>query len=309
MTIHGQSHQQRAATGRAACCVQRNKVNEETVSCRTSLDVTSGQPLWCPRQAVFITVADAPAADHRHQAVAVSSKHRQKLRKIVTVGDKSRLLAAAKIPSEGPPDSWCPSWAGTTAQLSRSRPQTSSRGSQVCPNRRLLSSSHILACCLGYIHEPQGPGVQGADFFRSVTDEHLQLADQMQFFSNVLAAATVSHRYHSLKSPSRMNEKMVQNDVMNDKFVKNSVKNSVMNAQIDPKFVMDLSICKVGGWNILQPSNQTLLEEFIDESEPWLLIGIPNRDPFLVTQYLERHSVSSDQYMKKLRQSEHQLSS
>ena len=84
---------------------------------------------------------------------------------------------------------------------------------------------------------------------------------------------------------------MVQNDVMNDKFVKNSV----MNAQIDPKFVMDLSICKVGGWNILQPSNQTLLEEFNDESEPWLLIGIPNTDPFLVTQNLERHSVSSDQ--------------
>ena len=125
----------------------------------------------------------------------------------------------------------------------------------------LVSSSHILACCLGYIHEPQGPGVQGADFLRSVTDEQLQLADQMPFFSNVLAAATVSHRCHSLKSPSRMNEKMVQNDVMNDKFVKNSV----MNAQIDAKFVMDPSICKVGGWNILQPSNQTLLEEFIDE--------------------------------------------
>ena len=31
-----------------------------------------------------------------------------------------------------------------------------------------------------------------------------------------------------------------------------------------------------------------------------LLIGIPSRDPFLVTQYLERHSVSSDQHMKKL---------
>ena len=30
------------------------------------------------------------------------------------------------------------------------------------------------------------------------------------------------------------------------------------------------------------------------------LIGSPSRDPFLVTQYLERHSVSSDQHMKKL---------
>ena len=63
---------------------------------------------------------------------------------------------------------------------------------------------------------------------------------------------------------------------------------------------MDLSIFKIGGWNSLQPINQNLLEEFIDENEPWLLIGTPSRDPFLVTQCLERHSVSSDQHMKKL---------
>ena len=43
-----------------------------------------------------------------------------------------------------------------------------------------------------------------------------------------------------------------------------------------------------------------MLEEFIDKNEPWLLIGIPCRDPFLVTQYLERHTESSDQHMKKL---------
>ena len=43
-----------------------------------------------------------------------------------------------------------------------------------------------------------------------------------------------------------------------------------------------------------------MLEEFIDENEAWLLIGTPSRDPFLVTQYLERHSASSDQQMKKL---------
>ena len=38
----------------------------------------------------------------------------------------------------------------------------------------------------------------------------------------------------------------------------------------------------------------------MDENEPWLLIRITNRDVFNVTQYLERHSVSSDQHMKKL---------
>ena len=84
---------------------------------------------------------------------------------------------------------------------------------------------------------------------------------------------------------------------MNEDFVKNSV----MHANIDPKVVMDLSMFKIGGWNNLQPSNQILLEDFIYENEPWLLIGIPNRDPFFVTRYLERLcSVSSHQHMKKL---------
>ena len=93
-----------------------------------------------------------------------------------------------------------------------------------------------------------------------------------------------------------MNEELAQNGVMNEKFVKNFV----MNATIDAKVVIDVSTIKVGGWNSLQPINQNLLEEFIDENEPRLLNGIPSRDPFLVTQYLERHSVSSDQHMKKL---------
>ena len=88
-----------------------------------------------------------------------------------------------------------------------------------------------------------------------------------------------------------MNEELVQNGVMDGKFVKNFV----TDAKVDPKVVMDLSIFKIGGWNSLQPINQNLLEEFIDENEPWLLIGIP-----IVTQYLERHSVSSDQHVKKL---------
>ena len=78
------------------------------------------------------------------------------------------------------------------------------------------------------------------------------------------------------------------------------MKNFVTNAKIDPKVVMDLSIFQIGGWNSVQPSDRKLLEEFIDENEPWLLIGIPSRDPFLLTRYLERHSVSSDQYMKNL---------
>ena len=93
-----------------------------------------------------------------------------------------------------------------------------------------------------------------------------------------------------------MDEELVQNDVIDGKFVKNFV----MDAKIGPKVVMDLSISKIGGWNSLHPSNQNLLEEFIHKNEPWLMIGIPSRDPFLVTQYLERHSASSDQHMKKL---------
>ena len=75
-----------------------------------------------------------------------------------------------------------------------------------------------------------------------------------------------------------MNEKLVQNGVMSEKIVKNFV----VNAEIDPKVVMYLSILKIGGWNSLQTINRNLLEEFVDENEPWLVIGIPSRDPFLV---------------------------
>ena len=75
--------------------------------------------------------------------------------------------------------------------------------------------------------------------------------------------------------------------------MKNFVKNSEMNAQIDPKVVMDLSI--IQNWWMEQFATQqpkTLSEEFFDENEPWLLIAIPSREPFLVTEYLKRHSVS-----------------
>ena len=101
--------------------------------------------------------------------------------------------------------------------------------------------------------------------------------------------------WKSVKSNQKIvtNEELVQNSVMNEKFVKNFVSD----AKIDPKVVMDLSIFKIGGWNSLQSIGGNLLEEFSDENEPWLLIGIPSR---VVTQYLERHSVSSDQHMKKL---------
>ena len=74
-----------------------------------------------------------------------------------------------------------------------------------------------------------------------------------------------------------MDEELVQNGVTDGKFVKNFV----MDANTDPKVVMDLSIFKIGGWNSLQPSNQNLLAKFVDENEPWLLVGIPSRDPFL----------------------------
>ena len=82
--------------------------------------------------------------------------------------------------------------------------------------------------------------------------------------------------------------------------MKKFVKNFVMDAKTDPKVVVDLSIFTFGGWYILQSITQNFLEEFTDENEPWLLIGIPNRDSFHVTQYLERHSASSDQHIKKL---------
>ena len=49
----------------------------------------------------------------------------------------------------------------------------------------------------------------------------------------------------------------------------------------------------------MQPGNRKLLGEFIDENEPWLF-GMPSRDSFLVTNYLERHSVSLEQHMKEL---------
>ena len=91
-------------------------------------------------------------------------------------------------------------------------------------------------------------------------------------------------------------DELIQNGVMDEKFVNNLV----MDAKNDPKVVTDLYIFKIGGWNILKPSNRKLSEENIDQNEPWLLIRIPSRDSFLTIQYLERHPASSDQRLKEL---------
>ena len=79
-----------------------------------------------------------------------------------------------------------------------------------------------------------------------------------------------------------MNEELVKKSVMNEEFVRNSV----MNAKIVVKVVLELFKFKIFGWNILQLRDHNLLEEFTDENEPWLLIGIPDRGPFVATQYL-----------------------
>ena len=93
-----------------------------------------------------------------------------------------------------------------------------------------------------------------------------------------------------------MHEELVQNGGMNEKFVTNFV----MSAKIVPKGC-DGSV-HIQNWWMEQSATQQskFVGRFFDENEPWLLMGIPSRDSFLVTLYLERHSVSSDQHMKKL---------
>ena len=68
-------------------------------------------------------------------------------------------------------------------------------------------------------------------------------------FNEEVASMTPLNAFseHNWKS-----EKSNPNIVMNE----NLVKNNVMDAKIDPKVVMELSIFKVGGRNNLQPSNQ-----------------------------------------------------
>ena len=59
-----------------------------------------------------------------------------------------------------------------------------------------------------------------------------------------------------------IDEELVQNIVMDEELVQNvamcekMVKNFVIGGKIGPKVVMNLSIFKIGGWNMLQLSNR-----------------------------------------------------
>ena len=54
------------------------------------------------------------------------------------------------------------------------------------------------------------------------------------------------------------------------------------------------------GWNILQPSNRKLFEEFIEENESrLLLIGIPSKDLFLRIQCMEQFIARTDLNVKE----------
>ena len=79
------------------------------------------------------------------------------------------------------------------------------------------------------------------------------------------------------------------------------MKNFVMGAEIDPKVVMDLSIFKIGGWNSIQPSNQQLSDECIDENKPRLSIRILSGGSFFTIQYLELQFMCDDPNMKESR--------
>ena len=68
----------------------------------------------------------------------------------------------------------------------------------------------------------------------------------------------------------------------------------------DPKVVMDLSIFQIGGWKIGSPVTRACWKNSRMGMNQWLLVGIPDGDPFFVTQFLKRHCRSSDQHMKKL---------
>ena len=80
------------------------------------------------------------------------------------------------------------------------------------------------------------------------------------------------------REKSWKSERSNQNIVMNE--------NIVMDAKILPKVGMGVSMFKIGGCNNLQPSNQNLLKEIIDENEPWVVDRNSNRDPSFVTQKL-----------------------
>ena len=72
----------------------------------------------------------------------------------------------------------------------------------------------------------------------------------------------------------------------------------MVGAKIDTKVEYGQIVFKIGGWNLLQPSNRKLSEECINENELRLSIRIPSRDLFLTIQYLERQLMCDDPSMK-----------
>ena len=50
----------------------------------------------------------------------------------------------------------------------------------------------------------------------------------------------------------------------------------------------------------MQPGNRKLLEEFMDENEPWLLIRTPSKDLFLGIQCMKQHFARTDLDVKEL---------
>ena len=148
-------------------------------------------------------------------------------------------------------------------------------------------------------------GKDAGDFKRSEFDESVETVTCLNAFEGEIWKSDQKVvKDDKINTKIVMDEELVQNDVMDEQFVQKGVmdgkfvKNFVMDAKIDPKVVMDLSIFKIGGWNSLQLFESSLLEEFTDENEPLLLIGIASRDLFFVTQHLERHSVTSDQHIR-----------
>ena len=78
-------------------------------------------------------------------------------------------------------------------------------------------------------------------------------------------------------------KKLVQNVVMDEKIVKKFV----MDAKIDPKVVME-SVHIQNWWmeQFCNPVIEIRWRILLTENEPWLLIGIPSKDSFLMIQVL-----------------------
>ena len=102
-------------------------------------------------------------------------------------------------------------------------------------------------------------------------------------------------------------EKGNQNIVISEKFVKNIVmneefgKSTVMNAKIAPKVVMDLSISKLVDGTVCKPPFKIYWKNLLVRTNRGCLSNFQTEIYlFFVTQYLQRHSSSSDKHMKKL---------